>query len=65
MNLFEFLTNNIRRSSTKCYGDLIEGKDNYPPQDFNKNNLIKDIPKPSIIYKKDYTIYGAGKLIRK
>ena len=45
--------------------DLIDGKDNYPPQDFNKNNLIENIPKPSIIYKKDYTIYGAGKLIRK
>lgn len=27
MNLFEFLTNNIRRSSTKCYGDLIEGRE--------------------------------------
>ena len=45
--------------------DLIEGKDNYPLRDFNKNNLIEKVPKPSIIYKKDYTIYGAGKLIRK
>jgi len=45
--------------------DLIDGKDNYPLQDFNKNNLIENIPKPSIIYKKDYTIYGAGKLMRK
>ncbi len=42
--------------------DLIEGRDNYPLGDFNKNNLIEDIPKPCIIYKKDYTIYGAGKL---
>lgn len=42
--------------------DLIEGKDNYPESDFNKNNLLKKIPKSCIIYKKDYTIYGAGKL---
>lgn len=42
--------------------DLIEGKDNYPPQDFNKNNLLDFIPRPCIIYKKDYTVYGAGKL---
>ena len=42
--------------------DLIEGKDNYPKQDFNKNNLLEKIPRSCIIYKKDYTIYGAGKL---
>lgn len=42
--------------------DLIDGKDNYPPQDFNKNNLLDFIPRPCIIYKKDYTVYGAGKL---
>jgi len=42
--------------------DLILGKDNYPKNDFNKNNLIEDIPKAEIVYKNDYTIYGAGKL---
>ena len=42
---------------------LIEGKDEYPENDFNKNNLIKVIPKPQIIYNTQYfTIYGAGKL---
>lgn len=44
--------------------DLILGKDNYPKEDFNKNNLIISIPKPEIIYKtKQFTIYGAGKLV--
>ena len=43
--------------------DLLHGKDNYPKDDFNKNNLIDDIPKPEIIYKNSkYTVYGAGKL---
>lgn len=42
--------------------DLILGKDNYPKEDFNKNNLIKNIPKPTIIYNEHYTIYGAGSL---
>ena len=44
--------------------DLILGVDNYPKLDFNKNNLIDNIPKPSIVYNDShYTIYGAGKLI--
>lgn len=42
--------------------DLILGHDNYPREDFNKNNLIENIPVPTIIYQKDYTIYGAGPL---
>lgn len=42
--------------------DLIEGRDNYPFGDFNKNNLIEKVPKACVIYKKEYTIYGAGKL---
>lgn len=42
--------------------DLIEGKDNYPTNDFNKNNLLEKIPRPIKIYNKGYTIYGAGKL---
>ena len=43
--------------------DLILGQDNYPKNDFNKNNLIDNIPVPEIIYKENnLTIYGAGKL---
>ena len=43
--------------------DLILGNDNYPKNDFNKNNLIKNIPEPTIIYKDNtHTIYGAGPL---
>lgn len=43
--------------------DLINGIDNYPKQDFNKNNLIDSIPEPEIIHQENgYTIYGAGKL---
>lgn len=42
--------------------NYLQGNDNYPKNDFNKNNLIDKIPKPEIIYKDKYTIYGAGKL---
>ena len=42
--------------------NLILGQDNYPKEDFNKNNLIINIPVPTIIYQNDYTIYGAGPL---
>ena len=49
----------------KLLQDLILGQDNYPKEDFNKNNLIDSIPKPEIIYQSDrYTIYGAGPLIK-
>lgn len=35
----------------------------YNKEDFNKNNLIINVPKPEIVYKDDnYTVYGAGKL---
>ena len=44
--------------------NLILGIDNYPKNDFNKNNLIENIPEPEIIYKDRYTIYGAGPLIK-
>lgn len=45
--------------------DLINGQDNYPNNDFNKNNLLDQIPNPEIIYKdNNYTIYGAGKLVQ-
>jgi len=43
---------------------LLNGVDNYSKEDFNKNNLINKIPKPEIIYSKEYTVYGAGKLWR-
>ena len=43
--------------------DLILGINNYPKNDFNKNNLIKKIPNPEIIYDNgSIIIYGAGKL---
>lgn len=43
--------------------DYLNGIDNYPKEDFNKNNLLPTIPKPQIIYKSEkYTIYGAGEL---
>ena len=49
----------------KLLQDLILGQDNYPKEDFNKNNLIDIIPEPEIIYQSDrYTIYGAGPLIK-
>lgn len=42
---------------------LILGNDLFDIRDFNKNNLITNIPSSKIIYKKGrYTIYGAGKL---
>lgn len=43
--------------------NLILGQDNYPKNDFNKNNLINNIPEPEVIYQNDkYIIYGSGKL---
>ena len=44
--------------------DLLLGVDNYPKNDFNKNNLLDTIPEPTLIYKDRYTIYGAGPLIK-
>ena len=43
--------------------EFILGKDNYPKNDFNKNNF-GDIPISEIIYNNKYTIYGAGKLYK-
>ena len=43
--------------------DLIIGIDNYPNNDFNKNNLIINIPEPvEYISSRGYHIYTAGKL---
>lgn len=51
------------KQQIKLLQDLILGQDNYPKNDFNKNNLIENIPKSELIYKDmSYTIYGAGKL---
>lgn len=42
---------------------LILGNDLFDTRDFNKNNLITNIPSSKIIYKEGrYIIYGAGKL---
>lgn len=46
---------------------LLNGKDLYNPNDFNKNNLLPTIPEPTIIFNDivhgvKMTIYGAGKL---
>jgi hypothetical protein len=59
IHIYEFEDINIQKQLLK---DLILGTDNYPKNDFNKNNLIDKIPEPEIIYKDGYTIYGAGKL---
>ena len=43
--------------------DLLKGIDNYPKNDFNKNNLLENIPKPELIYNDNrLRVYGAGKL---
>lgn len=61
IHIYEFEDFNLQLELLK---NLILGVDNYPNNDFNKNNLINIIPKPEIIYKTNiYTIYGAGKLI--
>ena len=45
----------------KLLVNLINGIDNYPKNDFNKNNLINDIPEPEIIFNDGrLVIYGAG-----
>lgn len=44
---------------------LLHGVDKYPITDFNKNNLITKVPKPTIVYSDGrLTIYGAGKLVK-
>lgn len=45
----------------ELFKNLLLGQDNYPKNNFNKNNFL-DIPEPEIIYDKEVTIYGAGKL---
>ena len=60
IHIYEFEDLNKQKQLLK---DFILGQDNYPKEDFNKNNLIINVPKPEIVYKDDnYTVYGAGKL---
>lgn len=60
IHIYEFEDLEKQRQLIK---DLILGKDNYPINDFNKNNLIDKIPQSEIIFNNDrYIIYGAGKL---
>lgn len=48
----------------KLLKNLILGIDNYPKEDFNKNNLTNNIPQPEIIYQDNrLTVYGAGPLL--
>lgn len=54
---FEDLT-----EQTQLLKNLILGIDDYPKDDFNKNNLIDNIPEPEVIYNEHYIIYGAGKI---
>ncbi len=43
--------------------NLLNGIDDYPKKDFNKNNLLDTIPKPELIYNDERLhVYGAGKL---
>lgn len=59
IHIYQFEDFDVQKQLLK---DLILGQDNYPKNDFNKNNFIS-IPTPEIIYKKDNNIiYGAGKL---
>lgn len=51
-------------SQMQLLKELLLGQDNYPKNDFNKNNLITTIPKPTQIYKDNrLSIYGAGPLL--
>ena len=60
IHIYEFEDFNTQIQLLK---NLILGIDNYDENDFNKNNLIKTIPKPEIVYnQKNMTVYGAGKL---
>lgn len=62
IHIYEFEDFNQQLNLLK---NLILGTDNYPKDDFNKNNLISStIPEPTIIYNNNqYTIYGAGPLL--
>lgn len=60
IHLYEFELYQIQIELIK---NLILGIDNFPKNDFNKNNLLDNIPKPKIVYQDNrITVYGAGKL---
>ena len=62
IHIYEFEDFNIQ---IKLLLDLVlYNIDNYPKEDFNKNNLIKNIPTSELIYtsNRNYHLYGAGKL---
>ena len=61
IHIYEFEDLDIQKQLLK---DLILGIDNYPKEDFNKNNLIITVPKSTLIYtsNRGYHVYGAGKL---
>lgn len=61
IHIYEFEDFNTQ---IKLLIELLENNDMYNTNDFNKNNLIANIPKPEVVYKDSkYTIYGAGKLL--
>lgn len=61
IHIYEFEDINEQLSLLK---DLINGQDDYK-NDFNKNNLLLEIPEPELIYtdRRGNCIYGAGKLL--
>lgn len=61
IHIYEFEDINKQKQLLK---DFILGIDNYHPNDFNKNNLLNEIPEPVLIYtsNRNYHIYGAGEL---
>lgn len=60
IHIYEF--ENFEQQKQLLIDLLINNIDSYNQNDFNKNNLIKNIPEPKLIYNTKYTIYGAGKL---
>lgn len=60
IHIYQFEDFNKQKQLLK---DLILGQDNYPKNDFNKNNFGPIPEGPEIICTKPYIIYGAGKLL--
>jgi hypothetical protein len=61
VHIYEFEDLNIQK---QLLADLLNGVDNYPTYDFNKNNLLDgfDKVKPVIINNVYETVYGVGQL---
>ena len=63
IHIYEF--ENLEKQKQLLKDLIVDNIDNYPKNDFNKNNLIENIPEPEIInWDKNNTIYGAGRLLR-